>query len=891
MPKVWVIIIGVMVTPALYAWLNINAFWDPYGNTGNIPVAVVNQDRGASSPVTGQLNIGKSVVDELKKNDQLGWQFMSPADAQDAVERGDVFSTIEIPPRFSQDFISMFQGTYSQPTLVYRPNEKLSAIGPKITDQGASTIDEKITAQFKEQVGKSASSELRRTGNSFTGRLDRTQGKAAAGLDETAETLANSQDTIARMQDKLAGAAPTIAATKDVLRATDQTLQDATRAAQEISDTISTVQRGITDFADSASTAYLEGTTALADGTANANTAVSGVTSQLDQLGGQLSTATSQAERLINQSDQAINQLEGMLGAARVAPPLADQLRATIEDLKQRSAANRSLVDSLSATNQDASATTTSIRDAADALATATADTRDSAAGLRDAMGTTLPKLNEAMSKLSATAGGLTGTLDDQRVLLRQASDTLDSLSGQLERTGGVLKTFGDDLKDMEGGVRAVRADVLALNLADEGPLKTVRDLDPSNVGTVLSTPTKVENKPVFPVNTYGSGMAALFTNLALWIGAFMLMVIFRVEVDREGLGRGNSRRNGHGRGSTRHDGEPRITVGQAFRGRLMLLAMLVTVQALVIGIGDLVIGVQTVNPVAFVGTCVLIGLAYLSIIYSLVVAFGHIGRGLVVALAFIQIPGASGMYPIEMMPDFFQLVYPLLPFSYGIDTLRETIGGFYSTHYWKFLGILWLMAIVALIAGGVLRRMLSNVNLLFNRQLRETGLLQAETVQVVGSGYRLTDIIRAIQAREGNDAVAGGIGERADHVRRTYPRWMRLTAIVGFAGIVVLGLLSHFRPVEKALVFALACGWGLLILAIIGTLEYTRQSVLHAQELQQLDDDELDSAVSAHSAHPREYTLNDAPGSRMASASSTGAASTASTPDGGRADSEEDAR
>ena len=51
--KVWVILIGVMITPALYSWVNVAAFWDPYGNTENIKVAVVNEDRGASSPLTG----------------------------------------------------------------------------------------------------------------------------------------------------------------------------------------------------------------------------------------------------------------------------------------------------------------------------------------------------------------------------------------------------------------------------------------------------------------------------------------------------------------------------------------------------------------------------------------------------------------------------------------------------------------------------------------------------------------------------------------------------------------------------------------------------------------------------------------------------------------------
>src|SRR5699024_9104666 len=109
--------------------------------------------------------------------------------------------------------------------------------------------------------------------------------------------------------------------------------------------------------------------------------------------------------------------------------------------------------------------------------------------------------------------------------------------------------------------------------------------------------------------------------------------------------------------------------------------------QALIVCLGNLaVIGVQTVSAPAFVATGVATALAYLSIVYALCVSLGHIGRGLCVLLVVMQIPGASGLYPIEMMPDFFRVIYPLLPFTYGIDAMRETIGGFYGAQYWRAL-------------------------------------------------------------------------------------------------------------------------------------------------------------------------------------------------------------
>ena len=195
--KVWVILIGLMVTPALYSWVNIAAFWDPYENTGNIKVAVVNEDLGASSDLTGDLDVGAELVKQLKDNDRLGWQFINRDEANHAVHTGDVFASITVPKTFSQDFVSLFQGTYSQPTLEYAVNEKLNAIAPKITDQGASTIDSTISAAFNEQVAKSVAAELRKSGHDLDFRIGDTANRASDSFIRAAQTVAQSRDRLA----------------------------------------------------------------------------------------------------------------------------------------------------------------------------------------------------------------------------------------------------------------------------------------------------------------------------------------------------------------------------------------------------------------------------------------------------------------------------------------------------------------------------------------------------------------------------------------------------------------------------------------------------------------------------------------------------------------------
>ncbi|MGB4136009.1 MAG: YhgE/Pip family protein, partial [Microbacterium sp.] len=132
--KAWIIIVGVIVTPSLYAWFNIVAFWDPYSNTQHVSVAIVNQDEGASSPLTGDIDVGGELVAQLEENDQLGWEFVSEDEAMDAVQSGRSYAAIVIPPGFSRDLVSIATGDFTRPALKYYVNEKANAIAPKITD-------------------------------------------------------------------------------------------------------------------------------------------------------------------------------------------------------------------------------------------------------------------------------------------------------------------------------------------------------------------------------------------------------------------------------------------------------------------------------------------------------------------------------------------------------------------------------------------------------------------------------------------------------------------------------------------------------------------------------------------------------------------------------------
>ncbi|WP_368905723.1 YhgE/Pip family protein [Bacillus wiedmannii] len=142
-----VIVLGLMILPSLYAWFNIKASWDPYGNTKGIQIAVSNQDVGSN--LRGKdINIGKEIVDSLKKDKNFGWKFVDEKQAIYGVERGDYSASITIPKDFSEKIATVLDENPQKPEIEYYVNEKVNAIAPKITAKGASGLTEEISKNF-----------------------------------------------------------------------------------------------------------------------------------------------------------------------------------------------------------------------------------------------------------------------------------------------------------------------------------------------------------------------------------------------------------------------------------------------------------------------------------------------------------------------------------------------------------------------------------------------------------------------------------------------------------------------------------------------------------------------------------------------------------------------
>src|SRR5690606_21362253 len=142
-----ILIGGLMILPSLYAWMNIKASWDPYGQTDQIRVGVVNNDTG-STVRDEEIDVGNELVEQLKDNDSMDWQFVDEETAMDKVKYGDYYAVIVIPDDFSEKLGTVINDQPTKAEVNYYVNEKINAIAPKITDKATTTIVEEISSSF-----------------------------------------------------------------------------------------------------------------------------------------------------------------------------------------------------------------------------------------------------------------------------------------------------------------------------------------------------------------------------------------------------------------------------------------------------------------------------------------------------------------------------------------------------------------------------------------------------------------------------------------------------------------------------------------------------------------------------------------------------------------------
>ena len=820
-PSAWVVAIGLVLIPPMYAWFNIRGFWNPYHNTKGIEVTVVNNDRGTANKLIGKANLGDQIVAQLKANDQLGWNFADEREGMARVRSGESYATIVIPKTFSKDLVGTITGSGNRPELKYYVNEKVSAIAPKITDTGADTVDTQVNSTFVSTVSEVLSNAL----NSLNGTISTTAGTmqadAVQSLNEARSTISSARGKLAKIIGTMDSTPAKTKTARQSLSSLQQAAVDAGNSLTATSTLITKAQSGINDFADTTSTGLDQGTTLLTQSMQQATTTITTVTTGLSSANTAAGNAVSTLQTVNDSTASVLETLNKL--------PLVDgssELKAAIAQLKHSNENSAETLRDLQALNTSTGTSITAVSDLATTVNDAAQQSLSSTSKARSAITSgALPQLNSGLSSLAGVAGTLGGGLSSQTTLVSQANVVLDQLDKASADTAAALRATDKALAKLGNKISTVATDIAALNTSTmlSSMLGTDGELDTKRIATFMLSPTVLDTTVLYPVNSYGSGMAPLFTNMALWVGAFALVVIFKTEADGEGIAA--------------------MTAAQGYMGRFLFLSVFAALQGLATTVGDLLLGVQTVNATAFILTGVLTSLVDLSLIFSLSTAFLHVGKGVCVALIMLQIPGASGLYPIEMMPKFFRTLYPFFPFNYSIKALRETIGGFYDGHWAHNIVYLLLFTIIGFVIGLVVRPLMANTNRMFARQLREGGMIVGEDVHLPGTEYRISNALQALTNHSGYKA---SIERRAARFEALYPKLKRGALIIGLAVPIVLAVTFSLTTNTKLEALLAWIIWVLLIIGFLLTIEFMRDSLRRQRELGNLDDMQIRDALAA---------------------------------------------
>ena len=658
---------------------------------------------------------------------------------------------------------------------------------------------------------------------------------AQTARDNLVLTIQNASGSVQKVRDALDGMGGTIDTTKDAIASADAALGGLNGQMPSLNDALdqgnqllSSTRTSAAKLHTSLSSALTQGSTGLAQASSKANAAVGKLSGTVIAAQTKVDLALSDVQGLVDKNNAAIEALRSTL------PDDAEFNNATariIASLQQQNDNLASVVSGLQAQSDAIKTDAGNLATASDSINTSVQDGVTALGKMQEDLNTSvIPQLNSGLDSFSDCSGDLKGVLASLSPTISQARSSLTQLSALLDQAKATLADTSDQLATIQQKLDVAANDVAALRSSEAaGQLADLLDVNVDDIADFMTSPVKIKSKVVYPVASFGSGIAPFYTNLALWVGGYVLIAIFKLEVDREGIGT--------------------YTAKEGYFGRWLLLMLLGILQAIIVCAGDLVIGVQCLHPVLFVLAGMCISFVYVNIIYALSVAFKHIGKAIGVILVIVQIPGSSGMYPIEMMPPFFNWLHPLLPFTYGINAMRECVGGMYGMNYIINLGVLLIYVAIALGIGVWLRPLLLNLNLLFDRQLASTGVMICEKDDLPRQRYSLRTAMRAILDTAG---FRQALIERAARFARTYSRRVKAGFFAIFGVQVLLFILTSTLDLDNNGRIWMLVLWIISVIVIAAyliNLEYVRESLNTQMRISALSDESLRNEIREHTS------------------------------------------
>ena len=467
-------VFGLALVPCLYAWFNIMSNWSPYtsDSTKNLKIAVASSDVGTDF-VGMKLNVGDIILEKLKANDQIDWQFPdSVQGVMDGLYAGDYYAGLIIPEDFSASILGFTDGEMDHPEIIYYDNQKMNAVASRVTDRAQGIIKDQINSIFVATIVD----ELSTFTSVFNGMglsaedalqsLDNQLGSIKSDL-KTYAAILNSMSTVTK------SAATVTGMTNDLLPDVTDMLINSRKTIVNIQDRLTTSKQDVVYAAD----------------------AIRNTSEELRNTVERLDSAVDGDPAEAGGSYVDWDSLFGEGGITEYEGEILDDLYADVN--KQLHESVIRFDDILQKTNIDKN--------------------------LIASMST----LQDSLKNLDSLLAKVEGDIDSQSMTLQQYTDALNSCTVSIESTEDVLNYMVRMVSNLQSSVNELRTSESFTKLID-----LLKD-DVGGLVEYLSSPANLEVVRVYALENFGSGMAPFYTTLALYASALLSVSLMHTHVKR----------------------------------------------------------------------------------------------------------------------------------------------------------------------------------------------------------------------------------------------------------------------------------------------------------------------------------------------------------------------
>ena len=695
---VLITVIALCILPSLYAWINIKASWDPYSSTATsrIKVAAINMDKGTILN-DESVNMGEKVIEELKKNNLLGWQFIDYEEAMRRLTVGEVYAAIIIPENFSSNITSLITDNVTKANIKYIYNEKLNAIAPKITVKGASgiqsSVSEQVVALVSDVILKTAKElgievedvvlpKLLQVGtllhhmisrfDEIDDLIDKTEGGAirfSSFLDEMITKMPDVEKLIISTQDLIGNVDEFVGTVEVGVDTLAPTIKEDIGLVSEISEALYTYVEGLHELTFSSGDQIAE--------------TVSNLQVKLDAL-----------QRVVSALLKLLTKINN------VAP--TDRLTVKIDRLTTIQEKIQIIKGYVTTINEAIINGEVPDDELFNKIKILLQDIHDISMDLFEHFD------SEVLTDIKNVFNSADTVIEGGKEAVEKVKETLPKVTDLMVSADDIMEKGDAGLKKVEEIVPIVKEKLIRLSdkIDAINSSKEIKDIlalikeDVSERVDFLSSAINMDEEIIFPMGNYGSQMAPFYSVLAAWVGLTILVSIISVEAS----------------GSYKSH--------EIYFGKLLTYLSITILQGLVIGLGDLyLLGIYCINPLLFVIGIVFVAVTFTFIVYSLVSVLGNVGKVVAIILMIIQVAGSGGTFPVQLTSNFFITINPYLPFTYGISFLREAIGGVESIILTKDVLVLAIFIVGSVILSVLLKKHINKVLEGFVHKFHEGGL------------------------------------------------------------------------------------------------------------------------------------------------------------------------